>query len=124
MRKRPGVEFHRLDAHQTRKQHGEERKKKNYYPSLAVPTSQPKLYRNSSNKSKLPPKTDKHHKHRPHSAHRARKAPKYSDGEAKNADLRLTLLGLGCLRRDIVARMMMIVVVGAMMMMMNSGDGG
>lgn len=36
-----------------------------------------------------------------------------------------TLLGLGCLRRDIVARMMM--VVGArmmMMMMMNGGDGG
>lgn len=27
MRKRPGLEFHRLDAHQTRKQHGEERKK-------------------------------------------------------------------------------------------------
>lgn len=45
----------------------------------------------------------------------------------------LTLLGLGCLRRDIVARrrrmMMMMVVVGAttimmMMMMMNGGDGG
>lgn len=39
----------------------------------------------------------------------------------------LTLLGLGCLRRDIVARMMMMMVsvVGAMMMMMMNGcDGG
>lgn len=54
-------------------------------------------------------------------------AARGSDGE-KEADLRLTLLGLGCLRRDIVARMMMmvvVVVVGVMMMMMmNGGDGG
>lgn len=34
----------------------------------------------------------------------------------------LTLLGLGCFRRDIVARMMM--VVGAMMMMMMMDDKG
>lgn len=58
MRKRPGVEFHRLDAHQTRKQHGEERKKTIIPPSPSphlslnftetAPTS-PNFPRNATN---------------------------------------------------------------------------
>lgn len=123
MRKRAAAEFHRLDAHQTRKQHGEEKR-----PHLRL-----KLHFNGRNKSKVPPSPPRNRTTGPNVDESERtgappreKAPERNDGEAegKTADLRLTLLGLGCLRRDIVARMM---TVGSLMMMRrrrNGGDGG
>lgn len=120
MRKRAGVEFHRLDAHQTRKQHGEERKKTIIPPcphlrlnfTLTDATS-PKFPPEPNNKSNI----DQSERAEP------QKHQNITMERLKKADLRLTLLGLGCLRRDIVARMTM-VVGSMMMMMMNGGDGG
>lgn len=46
------------------------------------------------------------------------------DVERKKDDLRRTLLGLGCLRRDIVARMMMVSLLLPLLLLLVLGGGG
>lgn len=55
--------------------------------------------------------------------HGGRAKVRHDDAERKKEDLRRTLLGLGCLRRDIVARMMMVSLL-LLLLVLGRGRGG
>ncbi|CAB1439651.1 unnamed protein product [Pleuronectes platessa] len=106
------TEFHRSDAHRTRKRRGEERNEFCLNANTSQLLHAPKSNTHPQNRATTHAHTHTHTDEPVREPH-AQKAAM----EKLKRNLRFTLLGLGCLRRDIVARRMMMMMVeeGAMM---------
>lgn len=98
-----------MDAHQTRKRRGAK------YRVLILADT--KVYYGERNRSKV--------SNRNRTKRRGSRVRIQADeAERKKEDLRWTLLGLGCLRRDIVARMMMVSLLLLLLVLGGGVSGG